>query len=128
MHEKQVYEYAVIRVIPRPERGECLNVGVALYCRAARFLGFRYKIEPQRLQSLFPQLDLAELEAHLDAFRRICEGDPAAGPIAALDLPSRFRWLTARRSTVVQASEVHPGLCADARHTLDRLFEEQVGA
>jgi hypothetical protein len=128
MHEKQVYEYAVVRVVPRPERGECLNVGVVLYCRAARFLAFRYKIDPQRLAAAFPGLDLRELEAHLSAFQRICEGDPAGGPIAALDLPSRFRWLTARRSTVVQASEVHPGLCADARQALERLFAEQVGA
>jgi hypothetical protein len=124
MPDKQVFEYAVIRVVPRVERGEFLNVGVIILVKATGFLGIRYRLDHALLQALFPQLDLEDLACHLQSFQKICSGQISGGPIAALDAPSRFRWLTAKRSTIIQCSEVHPGLTTDGRLTLDKLFEE----
>ncbi len=126
MQEQHVYEYAVIRVVPRPERGEFLNVGVVLYCRGQAFLQGKFSPDDTRLALLCPDMAIDDVRCHLEAFEQICLGSPHAGPIAALDKPSRFRWLTARRSTVVQASEVHPGLCTDAPATLERLYDQMV--
>ena len=127
MPEKYVYEYAIIRVLPRVERGEFLNVGVVLYCKRQDFLQAKIAVNAERLLALFPEADLQEITNHLKAFEQICRGHQPAGPIAALDLTSRFRWLTAKRSTVIQASELHPGLCEDAKETLEILFEKMVG-
>ena len=121
-----VYEYAVIRVVPRVEREEFLNVGVILYCSAQGFLQTKYLLPENRLLAFSAQLDLAELDERLRAFTRICAGRKEGGPIGQLAVASRFRWLTAARSTVIQTSPVHPGLTADAQQTLDRLFEELV--
>jgi hypothetical protein len=126
MHGKHLFEYAVIRVVPRVEREEFLNVGVVLYCREENFLRVRYTLNKEKLQSFCGQLDCNEVEEHLRAFELICNGDAAGGPIAALDLPSRFRWLTATRSTVVQSSKVHPGFCISAEETLERLHSQLV--
>lgn len=126
MHKRDVFEYAILRVVPRPERGECINVGVVLYCKDQRFLQVATQPDEGKLKAICPSLDLEEVYSHLQAFEKICAGLADGGPIAALDLPSRFRWLTARRSTIVQASEVHPGLTANASATLQRLFEELV--
>ena len=122
-----VFEYAVIRVVPRVEREEFVNVGVLLLCRAANFLGVRWQLDEPRLRAFAgPALDLDDLRARLTAIERICAGRAAGGPIGQLGLAERFRWLTAARSTVVQLSAVHPGLCSDGPATLDRLFEEVV--
>jgi hypothetical protein len=126
MPGKHLFEYAVIRVVPRVEREEFLNVGVVLYCREQNFLRVKYSLNREKLQSFCGQLDCTEVEEHLRAFELICNGDSAGGPIAALDLPSRFRWLTATRSTVVQSSKVHPGLCINAEETLERLHRQLV--
>lgn len=126
MQEKHVFEYAVIRVVPRVERGEFLNVGVILFCPGQQFLRTRYALDEARLRALAPGLDLAELGQRLAAFERVCAGRREGGPIGELPLASRFRWLTAARSTVVQTSPVHPGLCTDAADRLDRLFRELV--
>jgi hypothetical protein len=127
MQEKQVFEYAIIRILPRVERGEFLNVGVVLYCKKQAFLKAIVALDETRLQAVFPYIDIAEIKNHLRAFEQICAASKQAGPIAALDIASRFRWLTAKRSTVIQASEIHPGLCVDANETLERLFEQMVG-
>ena len=124
MQERHLFEYAVIRIMPRVERGEFLNVGVILLCKKENFLQARYEVNPQRLQALCADCDLEELAAHLDALARIAAGDPTAGVIAQLDIAGRFRWLTAQRSTVVQSSKVHPGLCDDPAAMLERLFCE----
>ena len=138
MQDKHLYEYAVIRVVPRVEREEFLNVGVVLYCARPRFLGVRFALNEQRLGAFAPgrsgaerrevpaSPDLLQLVEYLLAFERICKGDPTGGPIAALTPAERFRWLTATRSTVLQTSRVHPGFCASPEETLGRLFGELV--
>ena len=126
MPEKHLFEYAVIRVMPRVEREEFLNVGVILYCPALGFLQTVYELDASRLHAFAPDLELPELEERLQAFKRICAGGAAAGTIGQLPLASRFRWLTATRSTIVQTSKVHPGLCADAQQTLARLHAQLV--
>lgn len=123
-----LFEYAVLRVVPRVEREEFLNVGVILFCPAQGFLQAKFALNEARLLAFATtQLDLADLHARLHSFERICGGRAAGGPIGQLAIASRFRWLTAQRSTVVQTSAVHPGLCEDAAATLARLFAQLVG-
>lgn len=122
----QVFEYAVIRVVPRVEREEFINIGVILFCPKQKFLKVLFKPDDERLAAFCGALDLDCLKDNIKSLERICNGEKDAGPIAQLDQPSRFRWLTATRSTVVQASKVHPGLCVDAEATLNRLFEQMV--
>lgn len=126
MQDIHLFEYAVIRVVPRVEREEFLNVGVILYCAQQRFLKTKFTLDEGRLNCFFNYLHMEEVKEHLHAFQEISSGAPGAGPIAALDIASRFRWLTATRSTVVQTSKVHPGLCADAETTLVHLHERLV--
>jgi Protein of unknown function (DUF3037) len=116
-----VFQYAIVRVVPRVERGECLNVGVILLCRPRRFLGARVHLDEPRLAAFAPGLDPGVLRPHLEAIERIASGDPAAGPIAALGLAERFHWLVAPASTIIQPSEVHTGLCEDPAAELDHL-------
>jgi len=123
------YEWAVLRVVPRVERGEFLNVGVVLVCRQQRYLAARIALDEGRLRALAPFLNAEEAQGIAETVAlapRICAGDPAAGPIAALDLSQRWHWLVAPASTLVQAGPVHTGFCADPAATLDRLFAEQV--
>ncbi|MES2780473.1 MAG: DUF3037 domain-containing protein [Bacteroidota bacterium] len=126
MQDKQVFEYAIIRVLPRVERGEFVNAGVVVYCKKQQFLKAMIQLDEQRIKSLYKEADVLEISNHLKAFEQICLGNKAAGPIAALDVPSRFRWLTAKRSTVIQASEIHPGLCTDPKAVLEKLFTQMV--
>ena len=127
MPEKHLFEYAVIRVVPRVEREEFLNVGVILYCPAQGFLQTVFELAGERLRIFSGELEVLELEERLRAFERICAGRPEGGTIGRLPIAARFRWLTATRSTVVQTSPVHPGLCVDARETLVRLHAQLVG-
>jgi hypothetical protein len=122
----QLFEYAVIRVVPRVEREEFLNVGVVLYCRQENFLRAKYFINEQKIRAFCDVTETSQLKEYLSAFEGICNAAENAGPIAKLDIASRFRWLTATRSTVVQTSKVHPGLCADAGETLQRLYEQLI--
>ena len=122
----QLFEYAVVRIVPRVERGEFLNVGVVLYCREANFLRVKYFVNEQKLQAFCDVTEIVQLKEYLAAFEAICHAEKNAGPIAKLDIASRFRWLTATRSTVVQTSQVHPGLSSDAGETLQRLYEQLV--
>ena len=126
MPAMHLFEYAVLRVVPRVEREEFLNVGVIVYCRSLGFLETRFALPEARLLAVAPELDLAEITARLQAFGRICQGRATGGTIGQLPLAERFRWLTATRSTVVQSSPVHPGRCADAGETLARLFTQLV--
>ena len=121
-----LFEYAVLRVVPRVEREEFLNVGVVLYCRARGFLRVRWHLPEARLQAFCPALDLAEVAARLLAFEQICQGRPGGGTIGQLAVAERFRWLTATRSTIVQCSPLHPGLTPDPAATLERLHAELV--
>jgi hypothetical protein len=126
MQERVLYEYAVIRVVPRVEREEFLNVGVVLYGTSGKFLQVRYLVPEAKLALLAPHIDPAEVAEHLAAFERIAKGDPAAGPIALLPVPERFRWLTATRSTIVQTSKVHTGFCRHYNEEVERLFNQLV--
>jgi hypothetical protein len=126
MPETYLFEYAVLRIVPRVERGEFLNAGVILYCRDQHFLDAKFILDEKRLSAFSPGTDVSELEKYLLAFRRICRGEEGSGPIGRLTLPERFRWLTAIRSTVIQTSGTHPGLCADAGLMLDHLYCKMV--
>src|SRR5438477_3722945 len=120
------YSYAVIRVVPRVERGEFINVGVVLFAREREFLDTRIEFDEARLRSLAPELDVAAVERHLATFRAITDGRPAGGPIAALPPPERFNWLVAPRSTVIQTSPVHAGRSQDPARALEDLLRELV--
>jgi hypothetical protein len=120
------FQYAIIRVVPRVERGECLNAGVVLLCRPKRFLAARIGLDVGRLRALAPDVDPATIEEHLAAIERVAAGDPEAGPIARLGQGERFHWLVAPSSTVIQPSEVHTGLCDDPAKELNHLFERLV--
>ncbi|MFT4037315.1 MAG: DUF3037 domain-containing protein [Thermomicrobiales bacterium] len=124
--ERAPFAYAPIRVVPRVERGECLNVGVVLYSRPRRYLGVRTTLDSTRLRALWPQLDLDAVQRHLDILCLVAEGDPAGGPIAALPPAERFGWLTAPASTIVQPGPVHSGRSHDPAATLDALFRRLV--
>ncbi|QEC54501.1 DUF3037 domain-containing protein [Flavisolibacter ginsenosidimutans] len=126
MPDKRLFEYAVIRVVPRVEREEFLNVGIILYCKQKKYLNCVYKLDQKRLNVLCPTLECGDVEDHLLSFESICKGSKEAGSIGSLDLSSRFRWLTATRSTIVQTSKVHPGFCKDPDETLQKLFEQLV--
>jgi len=126
MQGKHLFEYAVIRIVPKVEREEFLNAGIVLYCRDLKFLKALYTVDKQRLNALCAEVDCHEVEEHLRSFEKISRGDKDGGPIAALDLASRFRWLTATRSTIIQTSKVHPGFCDDAEETLQKLFAQLV--
>ena len=124
---REPFEYAVLRVAPRVERGELVNVGVVLFCRTRRFLGIRAEIgerQASALNAMSPGVDLDAVRSHLASIRAIVDGDSAAGPIAHLAAPERFRWVTSPSSTVIQPSEVHGGLTEDPKASLDELFEK----
>jgi len=124
--EPDQFAYAILRVVPRVERGEQLNAGVVLFCRRRRFLAARVDLDERRLAALAPDLDPRTVRAHLDARARIAAGDPAGGAVAALEPSERFGWLVAPSSTIIQPSPVHTGLCDDPQTMLDRLFDELV--
>lgn len=126
MQDRHLFEYAVIRVVPRVEREEFMNVGVILLCSKQKYLKMMYGVDKERLLALFNDIDMEGVEENLRSFQRISEGGKDSGPIGQLDAPSRFRWLTATRSTVVQTSKVHPGFCLDGDDTLNRLYEQLV--
>ena len=120
------FQYAIVRIVPRVERGECLNAGVVLLCRPRRFLAARVSLDHARLAALAPGVDPATIETHLAAIERIAAGEPDAGPIARLGQGERFHWLVSPSSTVIQPSEVHTGLCDDPAAELDHLFAQLV--
>jgi len=120
------FEYAIVRVIPRVERGEEFNAGIVLMCRPRRFLGARVHLDEPLLVAMAPDCDPEVVRAHLDAIAAIAAGDPTAGPIAVLPGPERFHWLVAPSSTIIAPSPVHTGLTADPQATLDHLFRTLV--
>ena len=126
MQENNLFEYAVIRYVPRPDRQEFLNIGVILYCVSKSFLNMRYSLHENRIKSFYDKSDIEELKNYLEAFKEVCCGSSENSPIAKLDIANRFRWLTATRSTNVQTSKVHPGLCDDPTDKLEKLQEQLV--
>jgi len=119
---RSVFQYAIIRIVPRVERGETLNAGIVLLCRPRRYLGARIALDERRLAALAPDLDPRLVVPHLDAIERVAAGDPSAGPMAALGLAERFHWLVAPASTIIQPSAVHTGLCDDPAAELEHLI------
>ncbi|MGW0909050.1 DUF3037 domain-containing protein [Streptomyces sp. NPDC002853] len=121
--QRDVFEYALVRVVPRMERGEQFNAGVVVYCRARSFVAARTHLDEGKLRALDPEADLGGIRAALGAVERICAGGEAAGQAAGDDAGRRFRWLIAPRSTVVQPGPVHTGLTADPAAEVDRLLD-----
>jgi hypothetical protein len=119
---RSAFQYAILRVVPSVERGERLNVGVALLCPERKFVGARVALDDARLAALAPGTDVVAVREALDALVAVAEGDPAAGPLARLSPSERFGWLAAASSTVIQPSAIHTGLCEDPARTLEHLF------
>lgn len=120
------FDYAIVRVLPRVERGEFINAGVILFCLTHRFLSAKVELDEQRLLALEPAVDVALVRAHLEAIPRICAGGRAAGPIGQLPQKERWHWLVAPRSTILQTSPVHSGLCEDPAKALEHLMDRMV--
>jgi hypothetical protein len=123
---EHTYEYAIVRVVPRVERGEFLNVGAILYCKARGFLGAEFAIDRARLAALFPFCDAELIVPHLETISLVCQGGMAAGPLGALTQVERFHWLVAPRSTIIQTSPAHAGRCADPAAALSDLIAGMV--
>jgi hypothetical protein len=128
MPAQSSYDYGVVRVVPRVERGEFVNAGVTLYCRTRRFLAARIELDIPRLLALDPAVDLAEVERHLAVFPLVAAGGAGAGPIGALPQPDRFHWLIAPRSAIIQVSDVHAGMSDDPAAALEELMDLLVRA
>jgi len=126
MPEKNLYEYAVIRLVPKVEREEFVNIGVLLFCKSKRTLLIKHLLDEQRIQCLAPNIDLQLVRQQLESFDSIVKGLRHAGTIAQLDVPSRFRWLTAARSSIIQTSRIHPGFADCLEEKLEALFNELV--
>ncbi|MDQ3112257.1 MAG: DUF3037 domain-containing protein [Bacteroidota bacterium] len=126
MHGQLLYEYAVIRFVPHVEREEFLNVGVIVFCKEKKYVKVLFHIDIEKLRVLAPDSDVNELKEYLEAFAATASGNDNGGPIAKEDAASRFRWLTAVRSSSIQTSRPHPGFCTDLEATIKRLLEELV--
>jgi DUF3037 family protein len=120
------YQYAIVRVVPHVERGECINAGVVLLCRSQAFIGARTSLDEARLKAIAPDADPTAIRSHLDAIERIARGDPAGGPNARLSIAERFHWLVSPASTIIQPSPVHTGLTDDPAAELERLVDDLV--
>ncbi|OMQ13405.1 DUF3037 domain-containing protein [[Flexibacter] sp. ATCC 35103] len=126
MQDSHLYEYAVIRVVPRVEREEFLNIGIILFCKKAKFIKVLYHINDAKIEALSNDFDLEQLHCNITALEKIVKGAKDGGPIGEMDIPERFRWLTAIRSSAIQTSRPHSGLSQDLEKTIQRLFEELV--
>lgn len=126
MQEQHLFEYAVLRVVPHVEREEFINAGIILYCPAQAFLKTVFQLDKTRIHALCDKIDMDELHEYFASFDKICKGGTGAGPIGKLPIAERFRWLTAARSTILQTSPVHPGLCQDANEMLIKLYDQLV--
>ncbi|MFL9843356.1 DUF3037 domain-containing protein [Flavobacterium rhizosphaerae] len=126
MQERHLYEYAIVRVVPRVEREEFINVGIVLFCKRLRFIKMLYTVNETKIKTLYNEADTKQIQQNLESFQRIAEGARNSGPIALLEVPERFRWLTAVRSSVIQTSRPHPGFCTNPAEAAQQLFEEMV--
>ncbi len=126
MHAPTSYDYALIRLVPSVERGECLNVGVVLFCRTRGFLEARIYLDATRALALNPDLDLAAIQQQLDTIVLLCKGGPEAGLLGTMSQSERFHWLVSPRSTIIQLSPVHEGLCDDPEASLEHLLKTMV--
>ncbi len=123
MQNKVTYEYAVIRLVPKVEREEFLNIGVILFSKRKKFLGMKYQIDDVRIHAFSSDIDTNLIRKYMEAWELICGGGQEAGPIGALDIALRFRWLSAAKSTIIQCSKTHPGVCREPSKVLEKLFD-----
>lgn len=126
MQNKFTYEYAIIRLVPKVEREEFFNVGVLLFSKQKNYIGIKYAIDPEKLKVFSSEIDIDTFTGYLDAWKLISKGDPSGGEIAKLDLANRFRWLAASRSTMIQSSKTHSGLCLNPEEELEDIFNKYV--
>ncbi len=126
MQNKETYEYAIIRLVPKVEREEFINIGVILFSKKKKFLEMKYQLDSTRIHTFSNEVDIEVINDYLKAWQLICEGSDQGGRIAKLEQSFRFRWLAAAKSTIVQTSPTHPGLCTDPVQTLESLFERFV--
>lgn len=126
MHERHLYEYTVIRVVPKVEREEFINVGLMLFCKRQKYLRIEYHIVPKKIQSICSEFDIHQLKENLDSFVKIGKGTKEGGPIAAFEISERFRWLSAVKSSSIQTSRPHSGFSSDLDLTFEKLYAELV--
>ena len=126
MQDKVLYEYAIIRLVPKVERGEFINVGVILLSKHSNYLAMKCNIDKRKLSAFSEDIDVDLIKEYLNAWESVCKGGPEGGKIGELEIRVRFRWLTANRSTIIQSSPVHPGFCDDPEKKLDMLFAQFV--
>ena len=126
MQDKVLYEYSIIRLVPKVERGEFINIGVILMSKKSNFLAMKYSIDEKRLDAFSNDIDLDLVKEYLRAWELVCQGGPKGGKIGELEIRVRFRWLTANRSTIIQSAPVHPGFCCDVEQELEKLFDKFV--
>ncbi len=126
MPDNTAYEYAIIRIVPKVEREEFINIGVILYAKQKRYLGMQYHVDEKRLAAFGDTIDIDLIKDYLKAWELVCQGGKAGGAIGGLELPVRFRWLTANRSSIIQSSATHSGLCDDPAQMLADIFERYV--
>ncbi len=126
MQDKVTYEYAVIRLVPKVEREEFINIGVILFSKRKKYLGIKYKIDKDKISAFSDEVDTNMIQKYLEAWELICDGEPNGGLIGTLELSLRFRWLVAARSTIIQSSKTHPGICYDPEKILEDIFRRYV--
>jgi len=126
MPNKETYEYAIIRLVPRVEREEFINIGVILFSKRNNFLGIKYHIDERKIRAFSQEVEVDMVKKYLEGWESVCEGNPKGGEIGKLEISLRFRWLVATRSTVIQSSKTHPGLCVDPEIVLGDIFERLV--
>ena len=126
MRDRVTYEYAVIRLVPKVEREEFMNVGVILFSKRKKYLGIKYVVDEQRVSAFAKEVDVSMIQSYLEAWESICNGSPEGGKIGELEMSLRFRWLVASRSTIIQSSKTHPGLCYDPEQVLAELYERYI--
>lgn len=126
MQGKELYEYAIIRLVPKVERQEFINIGVILYSRKSKYLSMKWHINEEKVNAFSNEIDISMIKDYLLAWEDVCLGAPKGGKIGELEIQVRFRWLTASRSTIIQSSAVHPGFCDNPKSKLDNLFDRFV--
>jgi len=126
MHNRVTYEYAVIRLVPKVEREEFINIGVVVFSKRKKYLDMKYQLDERRIKLFSEEIDLESVKKYLGAWELVCDGSAEGGRIAQLEQAFRFRWLVAKRSTIIQSSETHSGLCKEPEEVLAELFERYV--
>lgn len=126
MQDRCTFEFALIRLVPKVEREEFFNIGVILFSKRKKFLGIKYHIDEVRFKAFSTEMDVSDLNDYLTAWKLVCDGEPSGGSIGKLELSDRFRWLTATRSTIIQSSDTHSGLCTNPEEELQCIFEKYV--